>query len=396
MSGLALLRRIDWILVVAVALLLYIGARAVQAGTAGDLIGDPSFFVRRHVIYVALGIAAGVATMLIDPRLYRRLIWPIYGIAIALLVVVLGFSAARGSQRWIPLPFFTLQPSELGKAALIIVLAVVVADAVRRGMTGWRLLGRAGLVMGPLFLLVFIQPDLGTSLAYLGITASILAIAGLGWRPFAIVGASAAAVAVTVLAVLPSIGLPLLRPYQVDRITAFLDPGGDSPAIYQSEQARIAIGSGGLTGRGEGASQTAGNFLPEHHTDFVFAVVAEDRGFVGAAIVLLLYLVVLWRIGRVIPRARTLDDALIAAGALGMMLVQIAINLGMVVGLAPTTGIPLPFMTYGGSNTIINLVVIGLVLAVTSRVPPERARRRMSGRPIGRRRPAPSPTADVT
>jgi len=395
-SGLGLLRRIDWILVVAVALLVYIGARAVQSGTAGDLIGDPSFFVRRHLIYIAIGIAAGVATMLIDPRLYRRLIWPIYGVAIALLVVVLGFSAARGSQRWIPLPFFTLQPSELGKAALIIVLAVVVAEAVRRGIGGWRLLGRAGLVMGPLFLLVFIQPDLGTSLAYIGITASILAIAGLGWRPFAIVGAAAASIAVVVLAVLPSIGLPLLRPYQVDRITAFLDPGGDSPAVYQSEQARIAIGSGGLTGRGEGASQTAGNFLPEHHTDFVFAVVAENRGFVGAAIVLLLYLVVLWRISRVIPRARTLDDALIAAGALGMMLVQIAINLGMVVGLAPTTGIPLPFMTYGGSNTIINLVVIGLVLAVTARVPPERGRRRSIGRPLGRRRPVPAPTADVT
>jgi rod shape determining protein RodA len=396
MTGISLLRRIDWVLVVAVALLLYIGTRAVQSGTAGDLIGDPSFFVRRHLIYIVLGVAAGVATMLIDPRLYRRFIWPIYGVAIALLVIVLGFSAARGSQRWIPLPFFTLQPSEVGKAALIIVASVVIADAVRRGATGWRLVGRAGIVMGPLFMLVFIQPDLGTSLAYLAITAAILAIAGLGWRQFAVIGAGALSAALLIFAVLPSIGLPLLRPYQIDRITAFLNPEGGSPAVYQSEQARIAIGSGGLTGRGEGASQTAGNFLPEHHTDFVFAVVAENRGFVGAVIVLLLYMVVLWRIARVIPRARTLDDSLIAAGALGMMLVQITINLGMVVGLAPTTGIPLPFMTYGGSNTIINLVVIGLVLAVTARVPSERVRRRSLGGPLRRRRPLPTQTADVT
>jgi rod shape determining protein RodA len=195
-----------------------------------------------------------------------------------------------------------------------------------------------------------------------------------------------------VLGVLPAIGLPLLRPYQVDRITAFLDPGGDSPAVYQSEQSRIAIGSGGLTGRGEGVSQTAGNFLPEHHTDFVFAVVAENRGFVGAAIVVLLYLVVLWRVARIIPRARTLDEALIVAGALGMMLTQITINIGMVVGIAPTTGIPLPFMTYGGSNTIINLTVMGLVLAVGARaIPatPRRARRARTARAPSGVEPAP-------
>lgn len=380
MTGWQIIRRVDWLLLAAVAVLIYIGARAVEVSTAGDLIGEPEFFIRRHLIYIALGIATGTVALLVDPRWYRRLVWPIYGVAIALLVIVLGFSAARGSQRWIPLPFFTLQPSEFGKAALIIVLGVFVAAAVRRGDTGWRLVGRAAAVMGPIFLLVFIQPDLGTSIIYIAITAAVLVVAGLGWRQFAVLGAAGFGAIAFVLGVLPAIGLPLLRPYQVDRITAFLDPGGDSPAVYQSEQSRIAIGSGGLTGRGEGVSQTAGNFLPEHHTDFVFAVVAENRGFVGAAIVVLLYLIVLWRIARVIPRARTLDEGLIVAGALGMMLTQITINIGMVVGIAPTTGIPLPFMTYGGSNTIITLTVLGLVLAVAARAIPPAPRRTRAAR----------------
>lgn len=375
MNAWQVIRRVDWILIAAAAVLVYLGARAIEVSTAGDLIGEPEFFIRRHLIYVALGLVAATIALLVDPRWYRRLVWPIYGVAVALLVIVLGFSAARGSQRWIPLPFFTLQPSEFGKAALIIALGVLVAAGVRRGLTGWRLVGRAVAVMGPVFILVFIQPDLGTSISYIAITAAVLVVAGLGWRQFAVLGAGGLGVIAFVLGVLPAIGLPLLRPYQVDRITAFLDPGGDSPAVYQSEQSRIAIGSGGLTGRGEGVSQTAGNFLPEHHTDFVFAVVAENRGFVGAAIVVLLYLVVLWRVARIIPRARTLDEALIVAGALGMMLTQITINIGMVVGIAPTTGIPLPFMTYGGSNTIINLTVMGLVLAVGARAIPATPRR---------------------
>jgi rod shape determining protein RodA len=359
-----LLRRVDWLLVAAVLLLLYIGERAVQVATVNDIAGDPGYFDRRHIVYIIAGLALGAVAAFVDPRVYRRLFWPIYGSTIGLLVIVLGFSAARGSQRWIQLPFFTLQPSELGKATMIVCLSLIVADCVRRGITGWRLVIRASLLMLPPFALVFIQPDLGTSIVYVAITVTILVVAGLSGRILAIIGGVGVLIVVLVLGILPTVGVPLLRPYQTERITAFLDPQGGSPAAYQADQSKIAIGSGGLVGRGQGASQTAGNFLPEHHTDFVFAVVGENRGFVGSAVVLLLYLLVLWRIGRIIPRARNLEEAFIAAGAFGLIILQVAVNVGMNLGIAPTTGIPLPFMTYGGSNTVTNLTIVGLAVAV--------------------------------
>lgn len=359
-----LLRRVDWLLVAAVLLLLYIGERAVKVATVNDLPGDPGFFDRRHIIYILAGLVLGSIAAFVDPKLYRRLFWIIYGSTIGLLIIVLGFSAARGSQRWIPLPFFTLQPSEIGKVTMIVCLSIIVADCVRRGISGWNMVIRASLLMLPPFALVFIQPDLGTSIVYVAITLAILVVAGLPGRNLLVIGGIGLAIVVLVLGILPTVGLPLLRPYQTERITAFLDPDGGSPAAYQAEQSMIAIGSGGLVGRGEGASQTAGNFLPEHHTDFVFAVVGENRGFIGSAIVLLLYLLVLWRIGRVIPRARNLEEAFIASGVFGLIVLQVTVNIGMNLGIAPTTGIPLPFMTYGGSNTVTNLTAIGLTLAV--------------------------------
>jgi rod shape determining protein RodA len=161
----------------------------------------------------------------------------------------------------------------------------------------------------------------------------------------------------------------VLEEYQMARLTAFLEPGNDlGSAAYQVNQSKIAIGSGNLTGKGvEGATQTADNFLPEHHTDFIFAVVGEQRGFVGTAVLLGLYVVVVWRAARSVTLAASLYESLIAAGIAGMFLTQIFVNIGMTIGIMPTTGIPLPFMTYGGSNTIVNLAAVGLLCAIQLR-----------------------------
>jgi rod shape determining protein RodA len=194
----------------------------------------------------------------------------------------------------------------------------------------------------------------------------------------------------------------LLEAYQMERLTAFLNPTEDlGDAAYQVNQSKIAIGSGELFGKGvEGATQTTDNFLPEHHTDFIFAVVGEQRGFVGAAVLLSLYVLVIWRAARAITLAASLYESLIAAGIVGMFLTQIFVNIGMTVGIMPTTGIPLPFMTYGGSNTVVNLAAVGVLCAVRIRggvpVPPPlashdvvvSARRRFSEsspRPLARR-----------
>ncbi len=232
MSFDALLRRVDWILIVTVLLLLAIGAQAVRSTTVNDFAGNPTFFDRRHLTYIAMGLVFAAVVTAIDPRIYRRLFWPIYGATIGLLIVVLGFSAARGSQRWITLPFFTLQPSELGKVTMIICLALIVADCVRRGIRGWSMVFRVALLLLVPFSLVFIQPDLGTSLVYIGITLTVLVVAGLAGRIVAVIGAFFVAVSTLVLVILPSIGIPLLRSYQSERITAFLDPqGGESGCL---------------------------------------------------------------------------------------------------------------------------------------------------------------------
>jgi rod shape determining protein RodA len=216
--------------------------------------------------------------------------------------------------------------------------------------------------------LVFLEPDLGTAIVYGFAWLSILVVAGARLIQIGLVLGVILAAVLLVFNVLPSAGFRVLQPYQQQRITSFLDPSGSSEAAYQSNQAKIAIGSGGLSGKGEnGATVAKAGFLPERHTDFIFAVVGEQRGFVGAAFLLCLYVLIVWRAARAITLAATLYESLIAAGIFGMWIVQIFVNIGMTLGIMPTTGIPLPFMTYGGSNTITNLVACGLLLAIQVR-----------------------------
>jgi rod shape determining protein RodA len=217
--------------------------------------------------------------------------------------------------------------------------------------------------------LVFVQPDVGTAMVYAAAFAAILFVAGVRWLHLGVLVAVAVFIVTSVLWIAPAGGVHILKPYQVDRLTGFFHPNSDpADATYNIVQSKNAIGAGQLNGRGvNGATQTTLHFLPEHHTDFVFASLSEERGFVGASILLGLYLLVVWRGLRVIAIARDPFSAIVAGGIVFALLFQIFVNVGMTMGIAPITGIPAPFLSVGGSSMIANLVAVGILLAIHAR-----------------------------
>jgi rod shape determining protein RodA len=215
-------------------------------------------------------------------------------------------------------------------------------------------------------MLVIVQPDLGSGFVYITIALALLFIAGTKWTHFALLGGLATAAVVAVLVAGPALGTHVLKDYQVQRLTAFAHPS-DNPRDegYQLKQSQTAIGSGEKTGRGPtGATQTKLDFIPEHHTDFVFAVVGEEFGFVGAAVVLSLYALLIWRGLRILTMAKNLYGSLVAGGIVAMLMFQVFVNVGMTVGIMPITGVPLPLMSYGGSSVIVTLLALGLLQSI--------------------------------
>jgi len=215
-------------------------------------------------------------------------------------------------------------------------------------------------------MLVVMQPDLGSGMVYIAIACAILFIAGTKWTHFVAIGTITATITVGVLVGAPAAGVHVLKPYQVDRLTAFINPT-DNPRKqgYQLRQSQVAIGSGQKTGRGpEHATQTKLDFLPEHHTDFVFSVVGEEFGFMGAALVLSLYALLIWRALRILTMAKNLYGALIAGGVAAMLMFQIFVNVGMTIGIMPITGVPLPLLSYGGSSVIVTFLAVGLLQSI--------------------------------
>jgi rod shape determining protein RodA len=366
---LALLSRLDWLLLAGVGALVLFGLWAVAGITRQDVDGDESYFVVRQAVFAAAGAVGLVAIVLVPPAFYRRFHRHLLGALVAsiALVFVVGFEA-RGSQRWISLGFFQLQPSEIGKLLLVLFLAGFLAERHRR--TGeWRTVMTAvGLALVPTFLVV-VQPDLGTSLVYCAAIAAAVFLAGARWLHLGVLAAAGAFVLVSVLWLLPGLGVDVLEDYQRARLTAFANPEADLGGTgYNVDQSRTAVGSGGLTGRGvEGATQTNYDYLPEHATDFAFASLAEQRGFVGAAALLLLYLLVLWRGLRIVSMARDPFSAIAAGSLVFALLFQIFVNVGMTMGIAPVTGIPLPFVSVGGSAMLTNLLAMGVLLAIHAR-----------------------------
>jgi rod shape determining protein RodA len=364
----AFARRLDWVLVATAAALVAYGLWVVDGITRFDIPGDENHFVTRQAIAAGVGLCGLVVAMLVPLDLVRRHWKLVYGATLGLMVVVYAVAEEiRSSKRWIDLGPVQFQPSELGKVLFVLALAGFLVEHGR--VTRWRTIFTAvGLGAAPI-VLVFLQPDLGTALVYAAALFAVLFFVGVRWRQLLALLAAAAVVVLSVLWLLPSAGVEVLEPYQTERLTALLDPDRDpGGATWNVNQSVTAIGSGGLTGRGLiEASQTRLDYLPEHATDFAFASLGEQRGFVGSAVLLLLYLLLVWRGLRVVTVAADLYSAVVAGGLVFAFLFQVFVNVGMTMGVAPVTGIPLPFVTVGGSSMVANLVLVGVLLGIHAR-----------------------------
>ena len=365
----ALVRRLDLVLLLAVATLVGYGLWAVSGITRFDVPGDSDYFVVRQAIAAAIGGVGLVIAILTPPSVYRRHWRTVYVGTIALMVFVFAFAEAiRGSKRWIELGPIQFQPSEFGKVLFVLSIAGFLVE--RQRMIGrLRTVASAiALAVVPM-LLVFLQPDLGTALVYTAALSAVLFFAGVRWIHLALLIGLAATLVASILWFLPASGIDVLKPYQTARLTGFTNPDSDPSGLtYNVNQSITAVGAGGLEGRGvTEASQTRFDYLPEHATDFVFASFAEQRGFFGAAILLLLYLLVVWRGLRVVTVAGDLYGAVVAGAIVFAFLFQVFVNVGMTMGIAPVTGIPLPFVTVGGSSMVANLVAIGILQAIHAR-----------------------------
>jgi rod shape determining protein RodA len=336
----------------------------INGATSTDIKGSPDYYVVRQAMFFAIGTLCAVLVSRIDYSRLREFKYAIYATLILgiLAIYPLGTNT-NGSRRSIPTPIFEIQFSELGKVLLIIVVSSFLVDRaryLRDSDTAWRAMA---LAMVPAALVI--SQDLGSGLVFVASAMAVLFVVGTPgrqlWQLFGVV----VVFIVLVMAVAPAAGVNVLKPYQRDRLTSFMHPTSDAAkAGYQQNQSRIAIGAGGKTGLGANATQTKYNFLPEHHTDFVFAVIGERFGFVGAALVLSLYALLIWRGLRILMISKNLFGSLLAGGIVGMLLFEVVVNVGMNVGMMPITGIPLPMTSYGGSSVISTLVAIGLLQAI--------------------------------
>jgi rod shape determining protein RodA len=370
----SILRRLDWMLFGAGTALSLIGSLLVWSATRSRTSinhGDPQFFLYRHLINMLIGMALCAAIIAIGHRRMRTAVPFIYVLAILGVLAVLSplGSTVNGAHSWIVLGGgFSVQPSEFCKIAITLGMATLLSARVDAGEREfpdsraiWHSLALAAVPMG----IILLMPDLGSTMVMVVLVLGILTVAGAPKRwlaGLAVVGAAGAMVVIK---------LHLLKQYQLDRFAAFADPNLDPSGVgYNTAQARIAIGSGGLLGQGLfHGSQTTGQFVPEQQTDFVFTVAGEELGFVGAGAIILILGILLWRACRISRQATDLYSTLVAAGVISWFAFQGFENIGMTLGIMPVAGIPLPFVSYGGSSMFAVWVGIGLLQSVRAQRP---------------------------
>ncbi len=358
-------RHVDATLVGAVTAIAGLGVLMVYSASRFRIEDDPTFFLRRQGMFAVVGVALMVGISLLDYRALADRAPAIYVATVLGLLAVLSplGSNRRGSQAWFQLGPYQLQPSELAKVGLIVCIAAYAAS--NRGALSARAVLVVLALVGLPMALILGQPDLGTALVFVAILIGTLLVGGARLRHLGVL----ALVATTVVAGSFAAGVVDLEDYQRDRLNAFLDPGsGTQGPAYNLQQSKIAVASGGVWGKGlfEG-TQTKLAYVPEQHTDFIFTVVGEELGLAGSGMLLALFALVVWRTWRAAAVAKDLAGTVVCVGVLAMLVFQVFQNVGMTMGILPITGIPLPFMSYGGSSTLASFAAVGLVLNVHMR-----------------------------
>ncbi|OKJ10418.1 rod shape-determining protein RodA [Kitasatospora sp. CB01950] len=368
------LRRLDWIMILAALALSLMGSLLVWSATRGrDSLthGDPQYFLYRHLTNLVIGVGLCVAVIALGTRRLRTAVPFVYVAVILMLFAVLSplGSTINGAHSWIQLGGgFSVQPAEFAKLAIVLGMAVVLSarvDAGEREFPPTRSVLQGLAVAAFPMAVVMLMPDLGSVMVMAVTTLGVLMASGAAnrWTFGLLAGGTAGALAVWKLGILDQ--------YQIDRFAAFANPALDPSGVgYNTAQARIAIGSGGLTGMGLfHGTQTTGQFVPEQQTDFVFSVAGEELGFVGALVMIGLLGVILWRACRIARQATDLFGTILAAGAVTWFAFQAFENIGMNLGIMPVAGIPLPFVSYGGSSMFAVWIAIGLLQSVRSQRP---------------------------
>ncbi len=373
---------------VALALVAFGIVMVYSASSARALVaeGDPAFFVKRQAIFAGLGLLLLVVFSRLDFRIWRHLSVPLLASSFVVLVAVLVMgTSVNGARRWISFGLIEFQPSELAKLALALWVAVVLT---KRGapQTVKEFLKPIGLVVGTAGLLILLEPDLGTVVAIVVMVGAMLVAAGTRLRVLAGVSVVVALVAVVAI---------WIAPYRRERLFSFLDPWADAQdGGFQIVQAMLALGSGGLTGVGVGESVQKIYYLPEASTDMIFAIIGEELGLLGAAAVILAYVLLGYAGFHVALASRDPFGKQLAVGLTALICGQAAVNLSAVMGLAPLTGIPLPLVSYGGSSVLVTLAAVGILLNIAvnhgaqvepARVPDRRRRNRRARRPVSSR-----------
>jgi rod shape determining protein RodA len=362
------IRHLDPVLLVTTMLLAAAGLFLVYSATHQSLDAlhlDPAQFVKKQFTAFVLGFVLLILVAAFDYRFYKVYAGFIYGAVVVTLVIVrftpLG-SNPSGAQRWFTFGGFQLTPSEFAKIALILMIAAVLSELRTAEPMLVDVLRVTMIAIVPMGL-VFIQPDIGTTIVLVAILVGTLVVAGTRPRHLAVLAVTACVL------LFGAFQLNVIKGYQLDRLVAFLDSGSDTQgANYNRNQAEIAIGAGGLLGQGYlHGKLTNLDFVPEQHTDFIFTALGEEFGFVGAAFMLALFAILMWRAIRIAYLSKDGFGTYVASGIAAMFAIQMFVNVGMVIGIMPITGIPLPFVSYGGSSMLANFIAVGLLLNIHMR-----------------------------